>query len=137
MKNEKEFLELKALYKRIDIAWLEEVSEKYEHIHEAEWGEAVISEITGFGSRGSCTLCNVVKSHIPPEERLSSMLQRHFQECSKCAYVVMTGAACFKGDNRKTYNSFINARTLEDLEEACDAREKHMDNIYTKFKDLD
>jgi len=132
MKNEKEFLELKDLYKRIDVDWLEEIAERFEGIDEDEWAEAVMTEISGFGTRGSCTLCKVVR--ITAEERFNSMQERHEKECSACAYVVMTGSVCYEGINKETYEAFTDARDTDMLENACNARTIHMEMIYNKFK---
>ena len=134
MKNEKEFLELIEFYKRIDKDWLDEVAQEHEHEFEEDWAEAIMTDITGFGVRGSCTLCKAVKLPVSEKEYLLDIRERHKLECSICAYRVITGSLCYYGVNKKTYNAIIEARTIENLEIAVHAREKHMEDIYTKFK---
>lgn len=134
MKNEKEFLELKTLYKRIDVDWLEEIAERFDDAEEDEWAEALMTEISGFGTRGSCTLCKAVMIPHFENENLIAVQERHALECSKCAYTIMTSSRCYDGINTKTYNAFVEARDTEQLEKACDAREKHMETIYNRFK---
>jgi len=138
MKNEKEFLGLIDLYKRIDIDWLEEVAEeqeRYEHQEKEEWVEGIMGEITGFDCRGTCTLCKAVKEPTPEKESIKDMRLRHDRECSNCAYVIMTGEKCFRGINAKTFEAFKESYDVEELKETCNARAKHMEDIYTKFKD--
>jgi len=134
MKNEKEFLELIDLYERVDENWIVEIAQQHENEFEEEWAEAIMTDITGFGSRGLCTLCAAVKERSPEVETLCEVKERHKRECSKCAYRVMTGSLCYYGVNKRTYNAIIDARTIEGLGEAVDARKKHMKDIYTKFK---
>jgi len=137
MKNEKEFLELKDRYKRIDIDWLEEVAEKqerYEHQEKEEWVEAIMGEITGFDNRNTCTLCKAVRLPKAEPESLKDIRLRHDRECFDCAYMVMTGVKCFRGINAKTFEAFKESCDTEELEKACKARAEHMEDIYTNFK---
>ncbi len=131
MKNEKEFLDLIDLYKKINIDWLDEIALSYEEEPLDEgWGHEVLSEITGFGTRGSCTLCKAVRIEHHENEIPLDTSERHRKECKSCAYVVLTGQECFEGINQTTYEALQNAINTDELEDAVNARVKHMENIY-------
>ncbi len=131
MKNEKEFLDLITLYKKIDVDWLDETALNYEEESATEgFGQEVLGDITGFGTRGTCTLCKVVRTKHPESETPLETQERHRKECSTCAYVVLTGDECFEGVNQATYEAIENAISTDELESAVDARVKHMESIY-------
>lgn len=135
MKNEKVFLEVITLYKRITIDWLDEIAQNYEDECEEGWGQTVLSEITGFGTRGTCTLCKAVMIKHSDNETPLVMRIRHKTECAACAYVVLTGNDCFSGVNSVTYKALEDAIDTDELIEAVDARVVHMETIY-KNKNL-
>jgi len=137
MKNEKEFLDLIVLYKKIDVDWLDEIAQNYEENPlDENWGHEVLSDITGFGTRGTCTLCKAVMiKHNDNTESGQEIKIRHKKECASCAYVVLTGDDCFSGINQATYEALENAISTDELEEAVDARMVHMETIYKLKKD--
>jgi len=138
MKNEKEFLDLIESYKRIDIDQLNEIAENWEEESTEEWGQEVLSEITGFGTRGNCTLCKAVK--IQPSNNFENSIEmqaRHKKECSTCAYTILTGNGCFSSINHYTYWHLENAISTNELKKAIDARALHMETIYNNFKNYE
>jgi len=135
MKNEKEFLDLIKLYKKIDLDWLDEIAKNYEEEPKEGWGQEVLSEITGFGNRETCTLCNAVKIKHREVELKQAIKIRHKKECTTCTYVVLTGNDCFSEVNQNTYWALENAISTDELSEAIDARIKHMETIYKNYKE--
>ena len=123
MKNKKEFLEQIERYKRVDEQEIEETSQKFEDYSDEDWGAAIMQEIMGFNSMGTCILCLAVKD-------FNKSANRTFTNCNKCAYVVLTGDKCFNGINEKTYKAIEHAIEEDELLDAVHARTVHMEDIY-------
>jgi hypothetical protein len=75
--------------------------------------------LTGFGTTGSCTLCNVVPY----------IVDRIQPDCEKCIWMLNSSSKlnyCYKGLNNLTYSAISNAITPEQLLQAFKNRALYM-----------
>jgi len=112
--NEKEF---KALIKKYESITLEEL--KNNDTECTPW--TVLEVLTGFGSWGTCTLCEPMRTAVSVD-------------CSKCAYASTDEKFhCTKCDNRASYKDIENADSLESLLIAIKSRAEHMKKVWKSY----
>ena len=105
--NLKEAKELLEKYKSITLEQLEKI---YDEV-DLKWGDAVLSEITGFGKTNSCILCLAVN-----------------EVCEDCVYsfrIQERSVPCLD----KIYNEISKAKNAEDLFVAIQKRINYLSNV--------
>lgn len=98
---------------------------RYESITLEDLKKKSISDLTGYGSSYSCTLCLVTRD-------ISGRL-----DCSKCIWdktsAYFNGYPCINKPNEETYSAVYEAETPEDTLTAIRSRAKHMRKTLTKL----
>lgn len=116
--NIKEAKKLAYRYKRITINQLQ----KKNRVRPYD----ALTDITGFGSLDSCTLC---KACFRGDNA-------RYINCHICIYAINSNCtqACFRGDNAKTYDAIDHAYTYERLIVAIRDRSDHIRKVIKEIE---
>ena len=132
MGNLKEFKDLILKYENITVEEINYILNKFD-IPELEGisSEEILKELTGFGTRNTCTLCKAIK--LTTVNTLPTNI-----DCFKCTWVEKTKFVCYEGCNKATYEKleeiwFADDNFVQEIIDACHTRADYMRNIIQWF----
>lgn len=124
MDNLTEFKELIAKYNSITLIDLKKVTQGYQARNFEDIGaETVISELTGFGSQLTCSLCIAVTGSTIYSD----------PDCNACVWKMTTKDNCHSGINTDSYCSIQDAIDNNDLLEAIKLRAEYMKEVLSEY----